>query len=480
MTGDFEEVQTTNADDICPGGCGDHGTCRHGQCVCNQLWTGTNCDTEIQVFRASTVVESIVWPYGWQYFAIDLGPNPGGSFTIKLKRLFHQGDPDVFVSQGAEVLPAIDRFARLCGCGDGIGLCGCYDMTCDACGATLQNQEHTFETAAEELSGVFIVGVSGYCCEPARYTLSLVIEPVGCDGVKGSMLEMDGCGKCGGLGECLGCDGVKDSHKVFDACGECGGDNSTCMGCDGVPNSGLLDDGCGECEGRGLCKDCNGVPRGDAVVDQCEVCGGDGESCRGCDGLLFSGARVDACGVCGGGNKSCSGCDGVPLSGIMSDGCGICGGDNSTCSGCDGVPNSGNIVDACGVCGGGNRSCAGCDGVPYSGKEVDRCGVCGGDGKVCRGCDGVVDSPAKFDACGVCKGDNSTCSGCDGVPMSGKTVGHSSIEACLVHVHTLQFSSINPKMLCPSLPPSLSPSLSPSLFPFGVISWIDLEFNPKP
>ena len=67
------------------------------------------------------------------------------------------------------------------------------------------------------------------------------ILPVGCDGIFGSGLKYDQCGRCGG------------TNTDKDACGVCFGDNATCTGCDGIVNSGKKLDLCGVCDGSNEC-----------------------------------------------------------------------------------------------------------------------------------------------------------------------------------------------------------------------------------
>jgi hypothetical protein len=67
-----------------------------------------------------------------------------------------------------------------------------------------------------------VVGVTAYCCDVAEYSLTVVAQRVGCDGVAHSGREVDACGACGGDGSaCLGCDGKHLSGKVLDAAGNC-------------------------------------------------------------------------------------------------------------------------------------------------------------------------------------------------------------------------------------------------------------------
>lgn len=119
-----------------------------------------------------------MWPYGWHYFAIDLGPRPGGWFDVILQRQGHKGDPDVFISEGRAGLPSNQPggYARACACPTLVGLCPCSDTTCDACEDSPFNAEHQVRSNRTGMKGVFVVGVTGYCCEASGYSLKLEVS----------------------------------------------------------------------------------------------------------------------------------------------------------------------------------------------------------------------------------------------------------------------------------------------------------------
>ena len=137
----------------------------------------------------------------------------------------------------------------------------------------------------------------------------------GCDGVKGSGLKFDKCGKCGGDGtKCRGCDGVELSGKAYDSVGRCLRVSQHNLGCDGVINSHKRPDRCGDCGGDGTRCAGNAITCIDPAhrADDCGVCRDpaveldkDDVTCRGCDGIPFSGKLVDRCGVCDGNGRSC-------------------------------------------------------------------------------------------------------------------------------------------------------------------------------
>ena len=101
----------------------------------------------------------------------------------------------------------------------------------------------TLASSGSGLSGVFVVGVVGFCCDNARYTLEVHYTRADCEGAEDGDKVLDACGECGGDGSsCDDCREGSGSDKVLDACGVCGGDNSTCTGCDGKVLSGNVDD----------------------------------------------------------------------------------------------------------------------------------------------------------------------------------------------------------------------------------------------
>ena len=413
VTGDFEEKAGVQA--ACSQSCATHGECIGGECVCRGLWSGVDCLRPIPLVTTGTIRDT-VYPDSWQYYAIDIGSIAGGSFHIKMLKQSVDGDPDLFIKKDDS--PTLIDFSRNCECDDGgTPPCECREVSCDSCDDSAPVIRQLKSTGM--IGGLFIIGVSGFCCDPVEYTLNIRLRVMGCDGVlnSGKVAGCDGscpatksldvCGECGGDGtSCLGCDGIANSGKHADECGVCGGDDSSCVGCDGVLNSGKVLDVCDDCDGDGTrCLGCDGLPFSNAREDVCDVCKGDGTSCLGCDGIPKSGKVVDACGVCGGDGSSCKGCDGVAGSGLVHDACGVCGGDGMSCAGCDGVPHSGAVVDGCGVCDGFNASCTGCDGSLY-GPSDDWCGVCGGDNSTCLVC---MTEASVVDDCGVCGGDNSSC-----------------------------------------------------------------------
>jgi hypothetical protein len=413
VTGDFEPLQ--NAQVRCSQACLVHGTCVNGECICTGLWSGVDCLRPIPLLVAGTQsITATVYPDMWNYYAIDLGPVDGGSFTVKMQKKSAKGDPDLFVRQGLP--PTLLDFSTDCQCPEGEDApppCTCREASCDSCDDDVTVYPVRELKSYGNVKGRFIVGVTGFCCDPIEYSLNVRITLPGCQsfldcqGQCGGSAVLDVCGVCKGQGDaCLGCDRVANSGKVMDECGVCGGDDSSCLGCDGKKNSGKVLDVCGDCGGDGTkCLGCDGVPLSGKVLDVCDVCGGDGTSCLGCDGVPKSGKVNDACRVCGGDGKSCAGCDGVSGSGKLLDACGVCDGDHTSCAGCDGKPNSGALIDGCGVCGGFNTTCMGCDGVLYGLKD-DVCGICGGDSSTCLVCQAWE---VGVDSCGVCGGDNTSC-----------------------------------------------------------------------
>jgi len=410
VTGDFEVLDSAQVQ--CSQACSVHGRCVNGECICNGLWSGVDCLRPIPVLVAGAPsITATVYPDMWQYYAINLGPTVGGNFVVKMQKKSPDGDPDLFIKK--DLPPTLIDFSNNCQCAEGESPpCECREISCDSCEDLAVYPVRELKSYGN-VRGLFIVGVTGFCCEPVEYTLNVRITLpacqsfLDCNGQCGGTAVLDVCGVCEGQGDtCLGCDGEPNSGKVLDECEVCGGDDSTCLGCDGVKNSGKVLDVCGDCDGDGKqCLGCDGVPHSGKVSDVCDVCGGDGTSCLGCDGVPNSGKVFDACQQCGGDGKACRGCDGVSASGKIHDACGVCDGDGTSCAGCDGVPNSGALVDGCGVCGGFNSSCMGCDGVLYGLKD-DSCGICGGDNSTCLVCEFGVEG---VDSCGVCGGDNSSC-----------------------------------------------------------------------
>eukprot|EP00286_Rhodomonas_abbreviata_P027019 CAMPEP_0181300760 /NCGR_PEP_ID=MMETSP1101-20121128/7061_1 /TAXON_ID=46948 /ORGANISM="Rhodomonas abbreviata, Strain Caron Lab Isolate" /LENGTH=1212 /DNA_ID=CAMNT_0023406017 /DNA_START=242 /DNA_END=3877 /DNA_ORIENTATION=+ len=335
ITGDFDKVANEKVE--CPNHCSGHGICRTGECECSGMFAGVDCGLSV-VELSSKVVHGSVNPDEWDYFAFDLGPHPGGKFTVTMTRTSRKGDPDMYI-KGLTVPDYID-VANVCECEEqNDHNCECKELSCDSCddeggGGHHVDRHLSSDARATHLKGVFIVGIVGFCCDTAQYTIKVQTNV-------------------------MGCDQHLDSGKV--------------KGCDGVCDSGKVEDKCGVCDGDGVCAedDDEGCVAGEE--DACGVCGGDGESCAGCDGIPNSGTEEDACGVCAGDGSSCAGCDGVANSGVEEDECGECGGDGSTCAGCDGVPGSGAVVDVCGVCAGDNTTCVGCDGVKDSGLDWDEC-----------------------------------------------------------------------------------------------------------
>ena len=420
VTGDFDEVQ--DAEVACAESCAVHGSCVAGECVCNGLWTGVDCLSPIPVITSSTEVSATVFPDTWQYYAFDMGHEGKGvgNFQVQMLKTSVDGDPDLFIQK--EKPPSLIDFAQDCECAEqGSPPCECREISCDSCddvappARQLQSHGH--------VEGLFIIGVTGFCCDPVQYTLTVNLNIMGCDGTLnsgktndcddtcGGSAVLDVCSVCDGDGtSCLGCDDIANSGKVLDRCNVCGGDDSSCVGCDGIIHSGATLDVCGDCGGDGRkCLGCDGVPYSGKTEDVCGVCLGDGTSCLGCDGRPNSKLLFDACGVCDGDGSTCEGCDGVSGSGLKFDECGVCDGDNTECAGCDGVPNSDTVVDGCGLCvhvSQSNMTCIGCDGLLF-GQKDDACGVCGGENDTCLVCE--AGKPTVVDTCGVCNGDNSTC-----------------------------------------------------------------------
>lgn len=205
------------------------------------------CDEQISLITEDKTLNGKVWAYGWQYYAIDLGPHKGGSFELNVKRIGVQGDPDLYVMSGTSTLPSLQNFAWDCECErDNSRACDCRELSCDSCDDTGRNSLHRLASSPvkTQLSGIYIIGVAGFCCLPARYELKITLSKMGCDGVQGSGKELDVCGQCGGSGSCAGCDGKANSGVEFDVCGVCGGDGTSCLGCDNVANSGKVVDAC--------------------------------------------------------------------------------------------------------------------------------------------------------------------------------------------------------------------------------------------
>ena len=128
VTGDFTEIP--NAKIECAESCSLHGQCVNGECVCSGLWSGINCLTPIP--KITSVVTATASPDTWHFYAIDLGPPPGGSFTVKMQKKSELGDPDMFINR--EMVPNLLDFTRNCMCAeedDNTPPCDCREVSCD-------------------------------------------------------------------------------------------------------------------------------------------------------------------------------------------------------------------------------------------------------------------------------------------------------------------------------------------------------------
>jgi len=150
---------------ICPNQCSGHGTCGpNGVCVCQGDWTSPDCSQASMAVQSSSAsanthtVSGSVGVNEWQYYYFDVTPERALSdLRIQLQRTSGKGDPDLYISHGS--FPSLASYSWKI-------------SVCDSCTPAPTN--NAIVIPKEQLrEGRLRIGVTGYCCDPASYRITV-------------------------------------------------------------------------------------------------------------------------------------------------------------------------------------------------------------------------------------------------------------------------------------------------------------------
>eukprot|EP01104_Vermistella_antarctica_P003215 TRINITY_DN13387_c0_g1_i1.p1 TRINITY_DN13387_c0_g1~~TRINITY_DN13387_c0_g1_i1.p1 ORF type:complete len:602 (+),score=144.00 TRINITY_DN13387_c0_g1_i1:209-2014(+) len=83
--------------DVCPEGCGDHGTCTDGRCLCDDTYMGDDCETKVVQLTSAVDHDDSVARNEWAYFSIE---TKGEVLAVYLKEKSSIGFLELYVSEG--------------------------------------------------------------------------------------------------------------------------------------------------------------------------------------------------------------------------------------------------------------------------------------------------------------------------------------------------------------------------------------------
>jgi hypothetical protein len=118
----------------------------------------------------SNIVTAMVHPETWEYFYFDLGASR--SFQVEMQRTSRQGDPDIYIQ--LEFLPTRNIFSDICKC-ESPWACPCQEVSFDE--DEVSPPVRVLRSFGP-VSGRVFVGVTGYCCNKAEFTLRVQLTGV--------------------------------------------------------------------------------------------------------------------------------------------------------------------------------------------------------------------------------------------------------------------------------------------------------------
>ena len=176
ITGMFSVRQSCSQELNCPGNCSGHGQCVQGLCVCDLAYSGLNCSLKNVVLDCGSTYEISLSPGGWSYYMLGL---PGITQEWNLSLITDSGFSDFFVAfnhtPNAYTYDIEGNFTNT----------SAYFNCAASC------------TLATNMagSGMWVLGVTAYCCTPINVTALLTCNSVvGC--AAGFTLKTDGCSPC--------------------------------------------------------------------------------------------------------------------------------------------------------------------------------------------------------------------------------------------------------------------------------------------
>ena len=176
ITGMFSVRQSCSQELNCPGNCSGHGQCVQGLCVCDLAYSGLNCSLKNVVLDCGSTYEISLSSGGWSYYMLGL---PGITQEWNLSLITDSGFSDFFVAfnhtPNAYTYDIEGNFTNT----------SAYFNCAASC------------TLATNMagSGMWVLGVTAYCCTPINVTALLTCNSVvGC--AAGFTLKTDGCSPC--------------------------------------------------------------------------------------------------------------------------------------------------------------------------------------------------------------------------------------------------------------------------------------------
>ena len=176
ITGMFSVHESCSQELNCPGNCSGHGQCVQGLCVCDLAYSGLNCSLKNVVLDCGSTYEISLSSGGWSYYMLGL---PGITQEWNLSLITDSGFSDFFVAfnhtPNAYTYDIEGNFTNT----------SAYFNCAASC------------TLATNMagSGMWVLGVTAYCCTPINVTALLTCNSVvGC--AAGFTLKTDGCSPC--------------------------------------------------------------------------------------------------------------------------------------------------------------------------------------------------------------------------------------------------------------------------------------------
>jgi len=160
VTGDVTSTGTGQV--ACPFACRGHGACEQGVCLCRAPYVGFDCGNVVNEMTMSERFTSAVAVNEWHYVTITVDqPIPDDhSLVVHLTRTTKQGDPNIYVTLGRS-LPNLLSFDK-------------NNLT--DCTVAGWNVPCVSTVWLEDPPSDITVGVYGFCCESAGYSLHTTVD----------------------------------------------------------------------------------------------------------------------------------------------------------------------------------------------------------------------------------------------------------------------------------------------------------------